>query len=418
MEMLKKIYERSSKYVITLFKWIFIAGVTGILGGAVGAMFHHSVEYVTELRCANEWMVYLLPVGGLLIVFLYHILGLKYEIGTSDILNAVRRREKGIPPVLAPAIFVTTVITHMLGGSAGREGAALQIGGGISALIGRIFRVGEKEFPLVLMCGMAALFSALFMTPLTATFFAMEVISVGIIHYSALVPCLCAALVGYEMAAMFGSAPIEYSINVPMMDVGIVVRVVILAMLCALLSIIFCTFMHRTNRFAKMYARNPYLRIFAGGTAVIMLTLMCGCYDYNGAGMDIVSNAINGIAKPEAFAWKMLFTAVTLASGFKGGEIVPTFFIGATFGCTVGGLLGLDPGFCAALGLVALFCGVVNSPIASIFLALELFGANGILFFAVACAVSYLLSGYYGLYSGQKIVYSKLNAEFIDIYAK
>ena len=155
-----------------------------------------------------------------------------------------------------------------------------------------------------------------------------------------------------------------------------------------------------------------------GGILIIGLTFLSGCRDYNGAGMNIVSDAVAGHAKPEAFLLKMLFTAITIEVGFKGGEIVPTFFIGSVFGCVIGPLIGLDAGFSAAIGLTALFCGVVNCPVASIFLALELFGAKGILLFAIACAVSYLLSGYYGLYSGQKIVYSKLKAEYIDIYAK
>lgn len=418
MENLNEKTKYAVNYFISFLRWVAISAITGIVGGIVGALFHTSVEKVTVLREANSWLIYLLPFAGLMIVAIYHLFGLEDKIGTNDILNAVRKKKKGVPILLAPAIFIGTVMTHMFGGSAGREGAALQLGGSIASYIGKIFKVEEKDFPLVLMCGMAAVFSALFTTPLTAALFAMEVISVGIIYYSALVPCLCASLIAYKIALLFGATPLFYNITVPSVEILSCIRVGAIAALCAVLSVFFCVVMHETSRISEMYIKNPFLRIFIGGSAVVLLTILTGTNDYNGAGMDVVERALYGLARPEAFALKIIFTAVTIGTGFRGGEIVPTFFIGATFGCMGASLLGLDPGMGAAVGLVSLFCGVVNCPIASIFLSLELFGAEGILFFAIACAVSYLLSGYHGLYSGQKIVYSKLRAEYIDIYAK
>lgn len=411
-----------TKYVINYFmsflRWVAISGITGIAGGLIGTLFHISVEKATIFRETNLWLIYFLPIAGIVIVAIYHLFGLGDKIGTNDILNAVRKKKKGVPVLLAPAIFMGTVITHMFGGSAGREGAALQLGGSIASYIGKLFKVDEKDFPLVLMCGMASVFSALFTTPLTATFFAMEVISVGIIYYSALVPCLCASLIAYKIALFFGVSPLIFNIAIPYVNILNCMRVGIIAIFCAILSVVFCVLMHESSRIFTMYIRNPFLRIFTGGVLIIALTILSGSYDYNGAGMAVVENAIGGIAKPEAFVLKIIFTAVTIGSGFRGGEIVPTFFIGSVFGCTLASFLNIDSGMGAAIGLVALFCGVVNCPIASIFLSLELFGAEGIIFFAIACAVSYLLSGYHGLYSEQKIVYSKLRAEYIDIYAK
>ncbi len=418
MENISKVTKNLAKYLLSFVKWLLISTVTGAVGGAVGAMFHLSVDKATEFRTENPWLVYLLPAAGIIIVFVYKLLRLDEGIGTNDILTAVRKKEKGVPPLLAPAIFISTAITHLCGGSAGREGAALQLGGSIAAAVGKIFKVGEKEFPLVLMCGMAAVFSALFLTPLTAAFFAMEVISVGIIYYSALVPCLCASLIGYKISLLFGAVPLDYGIIIPEVHLFGCISVGALAAACAVLSIIFCIVMHGTGHLMAKYIKNPYIRIVSGGLLIIALTLVCGTYDYNGAGMNVVAAAMQGNAKPEAFLLKLIFTAITIGSGFKGGEIVPTFFIGSVFGCVLGPLFGLDAGFSAAIGLIALFCGVVNCPAASIFLSVEMFGANGLLYFAIACAVSYLLSGYYGLYSGQKIVYSKLKAEYIDIYAK
>lgn len=418
MEDIKEKSKNFVGYILTFCKWVLISALTGIVGGVIGSLFHLSVEKATELRLEHEKIIFLLPVAGLLIVLLYKVLGLEERIGTNDILHAVRKKRKGVPPLLAPAIFISTVLTHMFGGSAGREGAALQLGGSIASFVGKLFKVGEKDFPLVLMCGMAAVFSALFSTPLTATFFAMEVISVGIMYYSALIPCLCASLIAYKISFIFGEVPLFYNLNIPAVNFENCLRVAVLAACCALLSVVFCVIMHSVSRTMAVYIRNSYLRIAVGGAAVAFLTLICGTHDYNGAGMDIVAQAMQGYVRSEAFLLKIVFTAITIGSGFRGGEIVPTFFIGSTFGCTVAAVLGLDLGFGAAIGLTALFCGVVNCPVASIFLALELFGANGILFFAVACAVGYLLSGYHGLYSGQKIVYSKLRAEYIDIYAK
>ncbi len=193
----------------------------------------------------------------------------------------------------------------------------------------------------------------------------------------------------------------------------------VLAILCALVSILFCISLRETGKFFRRRLPNPFIRIVVGAFIVIALTYLSGTNDYNGSGMSLVLKALNeGKAAPAAFLWKILFTAVTIGCGFKGGEIVPTMFIGSTFGCIAGGLLGLNPGFGAAIGMIAVFCGVVNCPAASVILSVELFGAQGLLLFAAACIISYMLSGYFGLYHSQKIVYSKLRAEFIDRTAK
>ncbi len=405
------------QYVLTFFKWFALAAVTGAVGGVVGALFHLSVEYVTEVRSEHRWIVFLLPVGGLVIAGLYKLSG-KKDIGTNEILDAVRSPQ-GVPALLAPMIFVSTVITHLFGGSAGREGAALQLGGSIAGLIGKTVRLDEKDMHIMTMCGMSAVFSALFGTPITAAVFALGVISVGVIYYAGLLPCVVSAFVAYFVSTLMGTTPVAFEIaNVPAFSVKSSLLTAALAAVCALLSIGFCLGLHGTHKlFARLF-KNTFVRAAVGGVVIILLSLIFSSGDYNGAGMNIVAEAINGNARPEAFLLKFIFTAVTVGSGYKGGEIVPTFFVGATFGCVVGGLIGLDPGFAAAVGLVSLFCGVVNCPLASIFLSIELFGAQGLPLFALAAAVSYLLSGYYGLYSSQKIVYSKLRAELVNVNAK
>lgn len=418
MELLNRKYNSARNYIKTFLRWVALAGITGFTGGITGALFHVSVDKATEFRLLNDWIICLLPAGGIAIAVLYKLFKMNGSTGTNQIIDSIRTDER-VPIRLAPLIFISTVITHLLGGSAGREGAALQLGGSIGSFTGKIFHLDEKDMHLIVLCGMSGVFSALFGTPLTAALFAMEVISIGVIYYSSLVPCLFSSLVAYKVAVHLGIKPIHYTLNlIPELSFGTIAMTVVLAALCAGLSVVFCVVIHKTEHFMKHKISSDYLRGFAGGLIIVILTFFLGTRDYNGAGMDIIENALVGTAKPEAFLLKIIFTAITIGAGFKGGEIVPTFFIGSTFGCLLGGFLGLDPGFSAAVGLVSLFCGVVNAPVASIILSIELFGAKGLLLFAIACSVSYMLSGYYGIYSSQKIMYSKLKAEFININAK
>lgn len=404
-------------YFVTFIRWVVLASVTGCVGGIVGTIFHKSVEFATDIRTQDDYMIFFLPLGGLLIAFIYKKCKMSDNTGTNYILDTIRTDDK-VPFIIAPLIFVSTVITHLFGGSAGREGAALQLGGGIGSQIGRIFHLDDKDTNVIVMCGMSSVFSALFGTPLTAAMFAMGVISIGIIYYSSFVPCLVASTVAYLISLYSGVKPIRYHLaQVPELSLKSILLTVLLSALCALLSIVFCVTMRKTETLYKKI-NNQYLRIFTGGVLVVLITFIVGTRDYNGAGMDIIENAMNGNVKYEAFLLKIIFTALTICAGYKGGEIVPTFFIGSTFGCMFGILLGFNPGFCAAIGLISLFCGVLNVPIAAIVLSIEMFGSEGLLLFAIAAGVSYMLSGYYGLYRSQKIVYSKLKTEFININAK
>ena len=416
MEGLRKYLERIGLYVDAMLKWLVIGGLVGGVGGVVGALFHLGVSYATEVRLAHPWVLYLLPAGGLVIAGLYKLCKLEGR-GTNAVIESVHFG-KEVPVLLVPLIFVSTVITHLCGGSAGREGAALQIGGGIGYRTGRLLHLGEKDLPLATLCGMSGVFSALFGTPLTATVFALEVISVGVLYYAGLVPCITAAMVGYLVSLWMGVPPTRFTVVMPALDGWTLLLVVVLAILCALVSILFCRGLHVTEHLAERLVKNSYLRAAAGGAVIIALTLLLGTTDYNGAGMDVISRALAGEASGWAWLLKLLFTAVTIGCGFKGGEVVPSFFVGATFGCAAGALLGLPPGFAAAIGLVAVFCGAVNCPIASVVLSVELFGADAMLYFAIACAISYVLSGYCGLYSSQTILYSKLRAEFINVHTK
>ncbi len=403
----------------TFFKWCVCAVIIGAVVGCVGTLFHYLIKFSAEtFAMSNLKMVWLLPLAGIVIVASYKYCGMDNDKGTNMILVSVRSEEK--PPIFtAPLIFLTTVLTHLAGGSAGREGAAIQMGGGIGYQVGRLLRLDEKDQKLIIMCGMSAAFSALFGTPVTAAIFSMEVISVGAMYYSALVPSVISALVGFCIAIHFGVEKTFFPLGgIPEITIPSVTRVTVLAVLCGLLSIVFCIVMHGTGKLLKKAYPNKFVKILLCSALLINLTYLVGNADYNGAGMALIHDAVlKGHTLPQAFAMKLLFTAITLGAGFRGGEIVPSFVVGATFGCLVAPLMGISGTFAAAVGMIAVFCGVTNCPITSIILSVEMFGPQGLLFFAVAVATSYMLSGYYGLYMGQKILYSKDRAEYINTTA-
>lgn len=395
-------------------KWVIFAILVGTIVGLCGSAFYFGMSYVTFLRTAHPWLILLLPAGGLVIVGLYHLFHDEKDTGTNLVISAIHSGDE-LPFRMAPLIFVSTLITHLFGGSAGREGAALQMGGSIGNALGRLFRFDEKDKHVMIMCGMSAAFSALFGTPMAAAIFPMEMVSVGVMYYIALVPCVISSLVAHGIAVSFGVSNELFLIGeVPAFGILSSVKISVLAILCALVSILFCVILHQTGHLYKKLFKNPYLRVFAGGCLIVLLTCLVGNQSYNGTGINIIENCINGTVRPEAFLLKMLFTALTLGAGYKGGEIVPSFFTGAAFGCLFGNLLGFSPTLCTAVGMTSVFCGVTNSPITSLLISFELFGYDGMPYFLLATAFSYMLSGYFGLYHSQKIVYSKYKTNYIN----
>ena len=401
---------KGSAHVLrAFFKWIFLGVAVGAVCGTVGVLFHKSITLATFWRGELPWLLYLLPVGGLVIVLFYKLLGQPVSLGTDQLFLSIQDRTR-VPIAMAPLIFVSTFLTHLLGGSAGREGAALQLGGSIANGIGARLHLSEEDRRIITMAGMGALFAGLFGTPLTSVFFVMEVLAMGHMVYAAVVPCTAASLTAYGVSLLLHVSPEFYAVKViPSFSAVSALQAAGLGVLCAGVSIVFCVVMHAAHEKAAAWIKNPYFRIAAGGAVIVLLTVLLGTTDYNGAGGHVIERAITeGNANPWDFALKLLFTAVTLGCGFKGGEIVPSFYVGATFGCVVGPLFGMDPGFAAAIGLAAVFCGNTNCPIAAVFLAIELFGGKAVPLFMIACAVSYMLSGNYSLYHAQMIPYKDL----------
>lgn len=395
------------KYALLFLKWALLGVLTGLVGGLLGAGFHHVLHFVTHLRGEHSWLIWLLPVGGLASVGLYKLCHMMNNHGTDEIIDAVLE-EKPVNPLVAPVIFAATAITHLFGGSAGREGAALQLGGSVASTLGRLLRLDDDDRTTLIMTGMSAVFAGLFGTPLTACLFTMEFEAVGTIFSPALLPCYLAAFIATRVAMLLGVHAETYLLTeLVSIDLGNVWKFAVLAVLIALLGITMCHVLHHSGDLAKKYIRNPWLRIVIGAAVIVILTLLVGDHRFNGAGMDMALKAVGGEADWYSFLLKLLFTAVTLAAGFKGGEIVPTFCVGATFGCLLGSVLGLDPGIAAALGLVGLFCSVTNSPLASIALSIEMFGGTNLYLFALVAVICFELSGHSGLYHSQILEYAK-----------
>lgn len=392
-------------------KWAFIAAIVGVIVGLAGTAFSKALGFATSYRTDNKLIILAMPIAGVVIVFLYNIMKLSRDPGTNNIIKGARS-EEAVSIRLAPLIFAATFLTHITGGSAGREGAALQIGGSLASPFGKLFKLDKDDTSILIMCGMAAGFSALFGTPVAAAVFAVEVTIVAAAQYSALVPCMVSGVTATVISKMLGAEGESFIVSgIPSFNSEAapdLLKVTVLGAACAAVSVLFCVAIHEAGKLYAKYIKNVYIRAAAGGLIVVVITLLIGTTDYNGAGMDVIERAFSGQAFFLAFAVKILFTALTLGAGFKGGEIVPSFFVGATFGCAFGGLIGLSPSFGAAVGLLAVFCGVTNCPFATIILSIELFGAGGFVYYALAIAISYMLSGYRGLYSAQQFYQSKL----------
>lgn len=379
-------------YTITILLSIII----GALCGLIGSFFSKSVGFVTDLRIQNNWLLYLLPIGGLLSVGIYKLCRVK-SIGTTNVFDCVRT-EQNLPPLLAVAIFLGTCISHLFGASSGREGAALQIGGGVANVFSRFFKLDEDTRHQLVMCGMAALFSAVFGTPLAACIFVLEVIWTKLC-FKAAVPVLFSSISAYIISQLLGVHPERFNMgNLPQFSLTLVWKIAVIIAAGILAALVFCKGLDLGKELAKKIFNNEFLRIAIGGLAIIALTLLVGNRDYNGGGIDIIEQAFDGVVKYEAFALKIIFTIICVACGYKGGEIIPTLFIGATLGGALSLILGLPIGIGAAVGMAVLFVCATKCPIATILLCCEMFGFGCITIIAPAVLLSFLIARYKGLY--------------------
>lgn len=413
--MKKNLYETAAAASI---RWILFGAVCGLVIGCASGVFGLCVVKATALRNAHNWLICCMPAAGLVIAGLYHLAGTHMHHGTDLVIEAIHDKEP-MEPLMAPLIFVSTVLTHLTGGSSGREGAALQIGGSmgstLAGLLKKFLHFNESDHGRVVMTGMAAAFSALFGTPIAAVLFSLELSTVGILQYSALLPCTVSSLVADRVARSMGlpgeSLPLK---EVPVFDFHGAFQVIVLAVLCALISIVFCEAIHKTDGFFHQYISNDFVRTLAVSAILIVLSVLTHGQMYNGTGAHLIEEAV--MEKEFDVSWyffllKILFTALTISGGYKGGEIVPSFFIGAMFGRWIGPLLGMNPMFAAAIGLGCMFCGITNCPTASVLMCFELFGFEGGKYFLLAMAVTYLFSGNFSIYHSQIIHHRKSGIE-------
>ncbi|MDR3695268.1 voltage-gated chloride channel family protein [Mucilaginibacter sp.] len=410
-----------------LIRWTVLVVPIAIVIGSVVAFFLWLLSAAIHFRFSHYWLLYLLPVAGVLIHFIYQSVGKSSEKGYNLITEQIHQEGGGVPKQMAPVILGTTIITHLFGGSAGREGTAVQIGGSIAAMFGGWFKLKGKDMRMVLIAGIAAGFGAVFGTPLTGAVFAMEVLTIGRIQYDALLPALIAAVVADITVGAWHVTHVQYHIaafahttnalnSYLHFDMLLLGKVIVASAAFGLASFMFAGMVNEIKNVCLKLFKYKWMIPVVGGLVIIGLTLLIGKPDYLSLGVDAehpgavtIPSAFNAHgADTWSWLWKTVYTTVTLGTGFKGGEVTPLFYIGATLGNTLAGLLNAPVGLFAALGFIAVFAGATNTPLACTFMGVELFGGEYALLFAVACFTAYFFSGHSGIYSSQRIAVPKI----------
>lgn len=406
-ELFRRKIETYRMVALLFLKWVLISLLIGGVVGAVGSVFANLLAFVSEYHSEHSYIVWLLP-AGIVIVLLYKLANHE-DKGTNIVISTVQAKGE-VPFKVAPLIFISTAITQLLGGSAGREGAALQIGGAVASGIGKVFKLNGFDKQMIVMCGMSAGFSAVFGTPLAAAFFAIEIATIGYFSHAPLVPCVVSSITAWLVSLILHTEREIFSISsVSEVTILNLFKISVIAILCGAIAVVFCVLLSKGAAFIKKYLKNPYIRILVCAVLLIAIYKIEGSGMFAGAGNSLIFSALDGKAKLYSPFLKMIVTVITLKGGFKGGEIVPSFAVGATFGCIMGNLFGLSPSMCAGVCMIAFFSAVTNCPITAFVLGFELFGFTCTPFFILAIVISVYASGYYSLYGTQKIAFSAYN---------
>lgn len=432
MQNLKKSFEQLS-IAKHLIRWTLLVTPISIIVGSLVALFLWLLDTVTNIRYQNNWLLYLLPLAGILIYFIYKYIGKNTEAGNNLIIDEIHEPGGGVPGRMTPLVLITTIITHLFGGSAGREGTAVQMGGSIANVLARWFKLEKAEIKILLMAGIAAGFGAVFGTPVTGAVFALEVLAVGKINYKALLPCFIASILADITCTAYGihhtayhidiASNINNSISFIHLDIILLLKIVVAGICFGLAGFLFSELSHSIKTYSNQFIQIKWLIPAIGGIIIISLTYLVGTTDYLGLGVttpsangvSIVSSFHAGGATYWSWFWKILFTAITLGMGFKGGEVTPLFFIGAALGNTIALLIGAPVDLMAGLGFIAVFAAATNTPIACTIMGVELFGGEYVLYYAIACFTAYYFSGHSGIYSSQRIGVSKFASKESDV---
>ena len=402
-----------------LLFWSLLLLPVAITVGSLVALFLWLLELAGATRWSNLWLIAFLPVAGIGIHWLYRNYGKNSDAGNNLVIDEIHQPGGGIPARMTPFVLLSTLVTHLFGGSAGREGTAVQMGGSLASLFARWYRLKHADKRILLMGGMAAGFGAVFGTPVTGAIFALEVLSSGKIRYDALLPCLVASLVADLTCSAYGIPHTRYHIDFiagtsrwlphTRVDLLLLVKVITASVAFGLAAFLFAELSHHFKQLFSAKIKKPWLIPVAGGCLVLAISFLLGSYDYLGLGVTHPQGGVSIVAAFEpggvtgwSWLWKLILTAITLGAGFKGGEVTPLFFIGATLGNTLAGIGGAPVDLFAALGFIAVFAGATNTPIACTLMGVELFGGDHLLYYAVACFTAYYFSGHTGIYRSQK----------------
>ncbi|OXA78217.1 H+/Cl-antiporter ClcA [Flavobacterium aquidurense] len=396
------ISQKLNEISLTTFKWILICFLIGILSGSASAFFLVSLEWVTQFRIHHNWIVWLLPFGGLIVGFTYYYWGEFVVKGNNLLLEEYDSPKKVIPFKMAPLVLLGTLITHLFGGSAGREGTAVQMGGAIADQFTKLFNLDNSERKILIVLGISAGFASVFGTPLAGAIFAIEVLYFSKINIKSIILSFLVAYAAYFTVEFWQVKHTHYSIpDIPEINVHNIVYTAIVGVLSGFAALLFSRSTHFWGSLFSKNIKYPPLRPFVGGIVLAIAIAGFGFTKFSGLGVPVIVESFSNQSQWYDFLLKIVFTSFTLGAGFKGGEVTPLFFVGATLGSALSAIIPMPIALLAGIGFVAVFSGATHTPIACTIMGMELFGIQPGIFIAIACTIAYFSSGSVGIYKSQ-----------------